>query len=354
MRSLQLTRQTWIALTSAAAFVVLALLLALVPVPYVVFSPGRAYDVLGTDSQGTPLVQVDGIPSYDPSGKLYMTTVALTRPDARVSLPEALFAHWAPRRDALPRHVVYPTGKSSEEVRLEERRMMNVAQQDAVVAGLRAADVPVEEMPVVKSVSVSGPANGRLQPGDLIMAVNNQAAPTHTRVAEIIRGAPIGESVRLTVQRDRRIVNVDVWTTAASNNADVASVGIDVSTGFRYEPTVSFGVSPEIGGSSAGLVFALAIYDGITPTDVIGERSVAGTGKIDADGRVGSIQGLHEKIASADKVNAEVFLVPGANCRDLAGLETDLELVRVDTLDEAILGLRLLGDPATRHQVPRC
>lgn len=351
---LQLTRQTWIALTSASSFVALALLLALVPVPYVIYSPGRAYDVLGTDSQGTPLVQVDGIPSYDHSGELYMTTLALTRPDARISLPEALFAYWAPRRDALPRHLIYTTGKSSEEVRLEERQMMNVAQQDAVVAALRAANVPVEEMPVVRSVSVSGPANGRLQPGDLIIAVDNQAAPTHTRVAEMIRGAPVGESIRLTVQRDRRIVNVDVWTTAASNNAGMASVGIDVSTGFRYEPTVSFGVSQEIGGSSAGLVFALAIYDAITPHDVIAERSVAGTGEIDADGRVSSINGLHEKIAGAERVDANVFLVPGDNCRDLAGLRTDLELIRVDTLDDAVTGLRHLGDPATRHRVPRC
>lgn len=355
MIPIQLSRQTWIALTSASAFVVLALLLVIVPVPYVIYSPGRAYDVLSDDTQGTPLVRVDGIPSYPTNGELHMTTVAVTRSDARTSLPEALYAYWVPRRDALPRASVYDAGKTSEEVRLEERQMMDTSQQDAIVAAFRSADVGVEELPVVLSVAVSGPSNARLNPGDLILAVNSNAASTPERVVELIHEQEVGDSIRFTVQRDRRIVNVDVIAVAANHDATVPSVGIEVGIGYRYEPTVSFGVSHEIGGPSAGLVFALAIYDEITPDDLMRGRSVAGTGEIDATGRVGRIGGIQEKIASAESVGSTVFLVPGDNCRDLAGMTTDLEIIRVDTLDDAIDGLRNLGEPGGKDRmVPRC
>lgn len=350
----RLTRQTWIALTSAGAFVVLALLLVVVPVPYVIYSPGRAYDVLGTDAQGERMVRIDGIQTYPTTGSLHMTTVAVTRSDARTSLPEALFAHWLPRRDALPRGSVYDPGKTTEQVRQEERLMMDTSKQDAIVSAFRAAQVPVEEAPVVRTVSVSGPSGGRLNPGDLILAVNDQPAPTPQRVLELIQEHRVGESIRFTVQRDRRTVNVDVVTAASTNNAQVPSVGIEIGVGYRYEPTVTFGVSQEIGGSSAGLVFALAIYDELTPGELIDGRSVAGTGEIDPQGRVRPIGGLQEKIASAEREGAGIFLVPGQNCRDLAGLGTDLQVIRVDTLDDAIQGLRKLEDPATMAQVPRC
>lgn len=354
MMSIRLTHQTWLALTSACAFVVLALLIAVLPVPYVVYSPGRAYDVLGVDSRGAPMLRVEGIETHPTNGQLQMTTVAVTRSDARTSLPEAMFAYWASRRDALPRDSVYDPGKTTEQVRAEERMMMDTSQQDAVVAALRAADVPVEQLPVVSTVTVAGPANGRLLPGDLILAVDNHAAATPAEVREQIRTRTVGDSVRLTVQRDRRIVNVDVITVSGPSDPAVPTIGIDVGMGYRYEPRVTFGISHEIGGPSAGLVFALAIYDQISPVDLLQGRSVAGTGEIDPSGRVGPIGGIQEKIAGAEHAGATVFLVPAANCRDTAGIQTDLEIIRVETLDDAIRGLRGLQSPTSLADVPRC
>lgn len=354
MRSVRLSRQTWLALAAAVTFVVLALLITVLPVPYVVYSPGRAYDVLAVDAQGEPALQVEGLPTYPPTGELHMTTVAVTRADARASLPEAVMAFWLPRRDALPRDSVYDPGKTSEEVRAEERQMMDTSQQDATVAALREADVPVEQVPVVAAVTVSGPANGRLQPGDLILSVDGETTPNPADVGNRVRATAVGESVRFTVEREREILDVDVTTTAGPSDPAVAWVGIDVGTGFRYEPRIDFGLTHDVGGPSAGLVFALAIYDQISPDDLLQGRSVAGTGEIDPTGRVRPIGGLQEKIASAERVDASVFLVPGDNCRDLAGLRTDMDLIRAETLQDAIRGLRALGDPARVGEIPRC
>ncbi|WP_432557956.1 YlbL family protein [Granulicoccus sp. GXG6511] len=354
MRAIRLTRQTWLALTAAVAFVVLALLIAVLPVPYVVYSPGSAYDILATDDEGQPMIRVEGIPAEPANGKLHMTTVAVTRADARTSLPEAVLAFLLPRRDALPRDAVYDPGKTSEQVRAEERRMMDTSQQDAVVAALRAAEVPVEQLPMISSVTVASPADERLRPGDLVLAVDGAAVTTPEEVATRITGQRAGEPIRFTVEREGRLVNADVVTAENPNSPGRAMIGVEIGLGYRYEPRVNFGISHDIGGPSAGLVFALAIYDQIAPADVLQGRSVAGTGRINPAGRVGPIGGLQEKIASAERADASVFLVPAANCRDLADLRTDLELIRVDTLQDAVTGLQALGNPARAAEVPRC
>jgi Lon-like protease len=131
------TRQTWTAFVSALAFICLAVLLVLVPVPFVSWSPGGTRDTLGNVGQ-EPMIKVQGTDTYPTTGQLDMTIVAVTPADARLSLPQALLAYWLPHRDVLPRDAVYAPGKSAEEVENEDADMMETAQDDAVVAALRA------------------------------------------------------------------------------------------------------------------------------------------------------------------------------------------------------------------------
>ena len=112
-----------------------------------------------------------------------MTMVSITPADARLSLPQALLAYWLPRRDALPREVIYDPGKSVEQVTDEDAEMMETAQDDAVVAALRADGQPVTERPAVYSVTVGGPAHQRLLPGDLVVSVDGIARHRRRRRA---------------------------------------------------------------------------------------------------------------------------------------------------------------------------
>ena len=82
-------------------------------------------------------------PSTSTSGQLDLTVVSVTPAGARLSLPQALLAYWLPNRDALPLDAVYAPGKSAAEVQAEDADMMSTAQDDAVVAALRADDQPV-------------------------------------------------------------------------------------------------------------------------------------------------------------------------------------------------------------------
>ena len=113
-------------------------------------------------------------------------------------------------------------------------------------------------------------------------------------------------------------------------------VGITLGTGYRYEPEISFDFGQQIGGPSAGLVFALAIYDKITEGPLLDGRHVAGTGTITPTGVGGRDRRHPGEDRRAEKAGATVFLVPAANCDDLAGVRTDLTLIRVATLGDAI------------------
>lgn len=348
-----MTRQTWTALVSAAVFIGLAVLLVVVPVPFVTWGPGGTRDTLGA-AGGEPLIQVQDAATYPTTGRLDMTVVSVTAADARLSLPQALLAYWLPHHDTLPRSAVYAPGKSAEEVESEDADLMSTAQDDAVVAALRAAGQPVTPMPAVASVTVGGPAHELLLPGDLVVAVDGVTTPDRTAVQSAVRRHRPGDQVSFRVLRQRAETTVEVRTVASSTEAGVPVVGITLGPGYRYGPRISFDIGQRIGGPSAGLVFALAIYDRITPGPLLEGRHVAGTGTITPSGDVGNIGGLQEKIAGAEDAGAEVFLVPAANCGDLAGLTSDMTLVRVATLQDAVDALRTLDQPGGAERLPRC
>ncbi|WP_375425296.1 PDZ domain-containing protein [uncultured Friedmanniella sp.] len=348
-----MTRQTWTAFVSALAFVVLAVLLVMVPVPFITWGPGDTHDTLG-DVGTEPIIKVQGMTTYPTSGRLDLTVVSVTPADARLSLPQALVAYWLPHHDALPRDAVYAPGKSAAEVQHEDADLMETAQDDAVVAALRADDQPVTEMPAIYSVTVGGPAHRLLLPGDLVTSVDGVPTPDQKAVSAQIRAHRPGDDVRFRVIRQRVPVTVTVRAAQSGTADTIPVVGITIGTGYRYTPQISFDLGQEIGGPSAGLVFALAIYDKITDGPLLAGRHVAGTGSITPDGEVGAIGGIQEKIAGADSAGADVFLVPAPNCGDLAGVRTTMTLVKVATLEDAVAALQTLATPGGADRVPHC
>jgi PDZ domain-containing protein len=138
-------------------------------------------------------------------------------------------------------------------------------------------------------------------------------------VAERIRAHHVGEKVRFRRHSKQSADRRHRHDRRVERPVDVPVVGITLGTGYRYDPEISFDLGQQIGGPSAGLVFALAIYDKITDGPLLGGRHLAGTGKITPNGDVEAIGGIQEKIAAAQKSGAIAFFVPAANCRDLQG-----------------------------------
>lgn len=348
-----MTRQTWTAFVSAICFVALAALLVIIPVPFVTWNPGGTQDTLGA-VDGQPIITIDGTPQYPTTGQLDLTTVSVTRADSRVTLPEAVMAYWLPHRDALPRDSVYAPDKSAADVETEEAVMMETAQDNSIVAALRAADRPVTERPAVASVTVSGPAHDKLQPGDLVLSVDGVRVSFADQVGDQIRTRDVGDEFMFVVLRAGKRTTVTVTSVESTVRPDTPAVGITVAAGYEYAPTISFDLGQQIGGPSAGLVFAVAVYDKITEGPLLQGRHVAGTGTITPNGDVGPIGGIQEKIAAAEHDGATVFLVPAANCSNLAGVRTDMTLVKVATLSSGIASLQELATPGGETRVPHC
>lgn len=347
-----MSRQTWTAVVSALLFVLLAAVIAVAPVPYVTYVPGETHDLLA-DRGDHPVVAVSGVPSYATSGQLRLTTVNVTRPDSVTTLPEIVHAHLAPEREVFPRWAVYPAGASADELRDEEVRSMDTAQADAVAAALRSAGLRVERVPMIVSVSTTGPAVDRLEPGDFVLEVDGEPTGTVAEVRERIARHAIGEAVSFLVDRSGSELTVSVGTVASKTQAGAPVVGVNLEMGYRHGAVVAFDLDPEIGGASGGLMLALAVLDRVTPDDLVAGRVVAGSGAIDGSGQVGPVSGLRGKIAAAKSAGAGVFLLPAANCADVAD-DAALRLVPVATLDEAVAALDALRDDTTADLVKGC
>ena len=77
--------QTWTAFVSAGLFVAMAIVLAVLPVPFVAWSPGGTENTLGS-VKGQPIISIEGITTYPTTGRLDLTIVSGTAADSRLTL----------------------------------------------------------------------------------------------------------------------------------------------------------------------------------------------------------------------------------------------------------------------------
>ena len=348
-----MTRNTRTSIVAALCFVLLCGVIAFTPIPFVGWSPGITYNLLG-ERDGTPAVQVSGVETSPATGQLLLPTVAATRSDSRLTLPEAVADYLLPSHNVMPRDWAYPVGMSATELAQRAAEEMATSQRNATVAALSAAGIDVQENPVVESVSSGGPAYELLQAGDIITAVNGQAVSAASDAYAAVRAVSIGETVQFSIIRNSTSMQVAVTTQASSSDRSVPRAGITLRDGYRYAPQVRFTMDPDVDQPNDGLILALAVYEIVSPQDLVTGRTIAATGTIDPSGSVGATTGVAEKMRSAESGGATVFLLPAANCSEAEELgTTGLDVVKVNKLDDAISSLNALGR-GDGADVPRC
>jgi len=348
-------------LVGALSLVTLASVTLLLPVPYVVMSPSAAFNTLGEFDGREMITFPKGVKTYEATGALDFTTVLISRPGAHVSLADAMIAHFSAGSEVVRRRSIYPEGESAQDSAATSRLLFKSAQDAAEVAALRAMDRRVPTVPAVYLVEKSFPAYGKLRVGDLIRVADGRKNLTVSQFVQIVRAKKPGQSVAIRYERKGKPGTVTVATRRDPKPPHHARIGI--SPVEMYEPgkamKINFHTGSRIGGSSAGMMFALAIYDRLTPGSLTGGKHIAGTGTIKVDGTVGPIGGIRQKLIGAASGGATVFLVPAKNCAD-AMLDADqrgraygMQMVRVTRLKDAIVALEALGkDPKAR--VPTC
>jgi PDZ domain-containing protein len=352
----------------ASTLMLIALLCAgvFIPVPYAEMSPGPTVNTLG-DHDGEPVLQIAGRKTYAASGHLNMTTVRVTSADYRMNLVEAVYGWLAHDNKVVPRETLYPDGKTEEQSTQENAEEFSQSQESAKVAALKELDVPVRSWVIVSTVVKASPAEGKLHAGDVIKAVDGTAVKEPADVAKLVTKRKPGQDVRFTIvpakeqaaaEKEKRTPtktqDITITTTTSDDTGEKrAIVGISAGTDHTFPFTVDIKLA-DVGGPSAGLMFALGIYDKLTPGNLTGGKFVAGTGTIDDAGKVGPIGGIEMKTVGARAKGAQYFLTPADNCAAAAkGTPEGLTLIKVDTIQDALGALKDLrsGDTA---DLPKC
>ena len=320
----------------AVAGVVVVVLIGvavLVPMPLLVIAPGSAVGVGERVELGRP---------PDPlTGSFLLTTVRIYQPTA-LGVVQAWLTEY---QDVLSREDVVPAGVDREEFEEAQRQLFRESSEVAAAVGFRAAGEAVDVSGAgarVAAIMEGSPAEGQLQEGDVITAVDGQPVALASDLVTALATRAAGDEVTLTVRRDEReeqarirLENVERLGRPALGVA-VATVDLEITL-----PVPVVVDQGEIGGPSAGLMIALTVYDLTDPADVAAGRTIAGTGTIDLDGTVGAVGGVGAKVITARRSGATLFLVPeneAAEARQAAGGE--LEIVPVGTIDDAIAALQ--------------
>lgn len=339
---------------AAISLLALSCVAFMVPIPYVTMKPGPVFDTLG-EFEGKPMFTFDkSVKTYPTTGTLDFTTVSMTRADRNVSLGVAFKAYFNDDIAVVPKSLIYPDHQSEKDSAAQSAAQLDSSKDSSRVAGLRAAGYTVTGTPQIAGVVKGGAAEGKLKTDDLVTAIDGAKIDTSEALVKAVAAHTPGDIVRLTISRKGATQDIPITTRAADDDPKLPRIGVTLGTKYDYPFKIDNNVGRTIGGSSAGTMFALAIYDRLTPGELTGGERVAGTGEMTSDGLVGPIGGVRQKMAGAAAGGAEVFLVPAANCVEASdGDDFGLRLVKITKLDDAIDSLEALAAD-DKAKVPTC
>lgn len=335
-----------------------AVALSLLPSPYLIEQPGPVFDTLGSaeyEGSSQPLITVSGHETYPTSGTLDLLTVSVQgNQDVRPGWVDVVGA-WADRsRSVIPVEAVYPSGVSNDQVDEQNAVDMQNSQKSAIAAALIHEGYAIPSAVTVSQVSEGSPAEGVLREGDVLVSVNGTSLATDADV-DVLRGlvAANGASAPAEVVVDRDGTTVTEQVTP-EEVAGTPLLGVGVSVDYTYPFDVTLKLD-QVGGPSAGMMFALGIIDKTTPGELNGGENVAGTGTITASGEVGAIGGIRQKLYGARDAGATIFLAPASNCSEVVGnVPAGLDVYSVATLDDAVTALETVADGADTSSLPTC
>ncbi len=321
-------RRAGLAVAAAAAGGVLGF----VRLPLYALGPGSAHDVL-------PLIRVEGHPEYRTQGRLVMTTIAFRQ----LTAVGALAAWVDPAWSVVSRRELFGPAETEEQEERRARSEMDRSKVDAISVVLsEVAGYPERHGrgALVEAVAPGCPAAGQLFPGDLVVTIEGEPVEDVAAASRIIAAAEPGEPLTFGVRAGGSRTEVRL-TRERCAGAGRPVVGVVLVENFPFRVRIASG---PVGGPSAGLMWALGLYDLLTPGDLTGGRTVAGTGSIDLEGAVGGVGGVGAKVRAARKAGADVFLVPWANAAEARAAAGGLLVVPVASFEEAVRYLE--GAPA--------
>ncbi|MDQ2742721.1 MAG: PDZ domain-containing protein [Chloroflexota bacterium] len=319
----------------------IVLVLELIPANEYLLLPGQALPV-------EPMIHVKGSPPLHTRGRLFMVDVSLYKVN---HLLEKLYGEFNPDAELYPAQDV--AGNLSETQYLQyNAQLMDDSEQGATAAALSAVRGYRPRYstagPQILFVVPGTPAAAKLQPGDIITAIDGHRVHVKGQVPQLIRRLRPGQFIRMTIRRHKQLLHFSIRTIPSTNgvpakHGKVAFVGIEVHDRLVFPVKVAINAG-SIGGPSAGLMFTLGIVQRLERHDITRGCAIAGTGTIDYLGNVGAIGGARQKAIAAQHAGAKYFFVP-TDRADVTGAmrgRGDMKVIPVATLRQALRYLNQL------------
>ncbi|WP_205961814.1 SepM family pheromone-processing serine protease [Psychrobacillus vulpis] len=332
---------------------VLVASLAFYPMESYISKPGGAYEL-------SPFVQVEG-GDEDDEGKLSLLTISL----AKATPLTYLYAKIVDNQKIYKANQIRNEDEDEKEYNVRQLKLMSDSQFNAITVAYNRAKKPytiINNGIFIFNVLKDSAADGILEPGDKIIAMDDLSDLTEDKLKTYLSGKGEGDTVQMTVERDGKKLQKEATLRTIPNILDKPSIGISYTEDKKVETTPVIHMNSEdIGGPSAGLMFTLEILNQLLPEDISKGYNIAGTGEMKPDGTVGRIGGIDLKVIAADRKGIEIMFAPDdvidptilANNPGLTSnyeeamksakkIGTKMKIVPVKTVDDALAYLNQL------------
>lgn len=323
------------------------------PLDYYIYKPGNTYDT-------AEFITVDGA-DLDDEGAFNITTVAVMKGTPLSYLMATMREFYEVRKLQDVRLVE----EDDEEYELRQIKMMDDSKFAAISVAFEQAGLPYEidyKGLYILNVYKDGAAKGIIRPGDIIVEAQNERITSIEQFQQLIEPVEEGKIVEFVIERDGELIDVTIQLKKIPSMKDEVGIGISYNElkTVKSDPHVDMRTD-DIGGPSAGLMFTLEILNQLVDEDLTKGYDIAGTGKMNIDGTVGSIGGVEKKVVSAHKEKKDYFLVPDdevteemkqRNPNALSNYEaalatakkigTTMEIVPVKSIEDALTFLQKL------------
>lgn len=296
--------------------------------PYYIDTPGGTIDV---NSRITITDAKTG------SGSFHLAYVS----ELKATIPTLILAKLKSDWDIIPKSDVVASNESVADASFRDQLMLKNANQNAIIVGFKKANQKVEVTNQKYYVTYRlKESNTDLEVGDQILTVNQIPMTNTKQVATVLESLKIGDKVSFEVEKDK-IQKTKTATVISYKDTKILGIMITKDQTVETDQTVTFHFKNSESGPSGGLIMSLSIYDLLSPNDLTCGKKIVGTGTIDEDGTVGSIDGVKYKLKGAVKDKADLFLVPaGRNYEEATAYAKEqgyeLPIIAVSTFDEAV------------------
>lgn len=305
--------------------------------PLLTLGPGPAPSV-------SQLIEVDAEGPAS-KGSFHITTVCVE--DA--TLVRALQGWASSTTSVIQRGALYPPGKSDEEIAKETLAQMDQSKIDATLAALKEVGYVAEfDGALIQYTQDGTPAASSLESGDVIVAIDGKPVLRRDQVGEQLGAHKPGDEVTIKFRRGEESKEVTIKTIRSRDEALKPIIGVAITQHYQLPVDVSID-SGNIGGPSAGFMFAVGIVDQLISDDLTRGYTIAGSGTIDDQGAVGNVGGVAQKVEAARRLGAAYFFAPEGEAAEARGAApSSMKVVAVKDLHRAVEVLkRLKAAPET-------